>query len=93
MTATVADNPAEQRFELREDGHTAFAAYRLEGDRIIFNHTVVPPELGGRGVGSRLVAAALDQAKQRGLTIVPVCSFVQSYLTKHPEAAPRSENQ
>ena len=72
----VTDNVGRSRYELVVDGVTAFAEYRLLGDRIIFPHTVVPPEIGGRGVGGRLVNAALDDAERRELAVVAECSFV-----------------
>lgn len=85
--ADVIDNQAEQRFELAVEGGTAIAAYRREGDRIIFTHTEVPPELEGQGIGSRLVAGALAQVRRAGLTVVPACAFVAAYLRRHPDAA------
>lgn len=84
---TVIDNAAEHRFELVADGHTAVAMYVREGDRIVFTHTIVPPELEGRGIGTRLVAGALEQVRTAGLRVVPQCPFVAAYLEKHPEAA------
>ena len=84
-TIEVHDNPAEGRFETSVDGTTAFAEYRLDGDRIAFTHTIVPPALEGRGVGSALVRAALDAARERGLKVVPRCSFVAAYMRRHPE--------
>ena len=80
----VRDNASEHRFELAADGQTAFAAYRLEGDVMTFTHTIVPPELEGRGFGSALVSAALDSARERGLKIVAKCSFVAGYIDRHP---------
>ena len=50
----IVDNAAAGRFELTVDGHTAFAAYKPAGHRIVFTHTEVPSELQGRGV-SRLL--------------------------------------
>jgi predicted GNAT family acetyltransferase len=82
---TVRDNRAEQEFELDVDGHRAVAAYQLEGDTIVFTHTVVPPEVEGRGVGTRLIRAALDIARDRGLKVVPQCRFVRAYIERHPE--------
>ncbi len=82
---TVRDNRAEQEFELDIDGHRAVAAYQREGDRIVFTHTVVPPEVEGRGVGSRLIRAALDSARDQGLKVVPQCQFVAAFIRKHPE--------
>jgi predicted GNAT family acetyltransferase len=83
--SNIIDNPDEQRFELAEGGHTAVASYRLEGDTISFTHTVVPEEIEGRGFGSRLVRFALDQARERGLKVVPLCYFVKGYIERHPE--------
>ena len=81
----VSDNPVEHRFEVEVDGVRALAAYRMEGDTIVFTHTEVPPELEGRGVGSTLVHAALTSARERNLKVVPQCSFVAHYMRKHPE--------
>ena len=55
------------------------------GDVVTFTHTVVPPEAEGHGVGSRLVAGALEQVRAAGLTIVPACAFVAAYVERHPE--------
>ncbi len=82
----VTDNRAEQRFGLDlGEGEIAFAAYRLEGGRIVFPHTVVPEGHEGQGIGSRLVRAALASARERGLAVVPRCSFFAEYMTRHPE--------
>lgn len=84
---TVHDNRAEQEFTLDLDGHRAIAAYQREGDRIVFTHTVVPPQIEGRGVGSKLIRAALDSARDQGLKVVPQCHFVAAFIRKHPEYA------
>lgn len=81
----VRDNVAEQEFELVVDGHRAVAAYQMEGDVIVFTHTVVPPEIEGRGVASKLIRGALDAARDRGLKVVPQCTFVRAYMERHPE--------
>lgn len=60
------DNPVAQRYELAADGELAFAAYQIDGDVITFTHTIVPPEIGGCGVGSRLIAAALATSATEG---------------------------
>lgn len=87
MTSEVHDNAAKQQFELIVDGHTALAAYRLKPGVISFTHTEVPKELGGRGIGSQLAKSALDQARARGLKVVPLCPFIKGYIDKHPEYA------
>lgn len=82
----VRDNPQEQRFELDlGGGEIAFADYRLDGDAIIFPHTVVPAAHGGQGIGTRLVEAALTAARERGLKVVPRCSFFAHYMKVRPE--------
>lgn len=81
----VSNNEERSRYELVEQGHTAFAAYGIDGAVITFTHTVVPPALQGMGVASRLIAAALADARARGLKVVPQCPFVAAYIAKHPE--------
>ena len=81
----VHDNAAEHRYELTVDGGTAIAAYQDEGGSRVFTHTLVPPELEGHGVGTRLVAGALADVRARGLKLVPHCPFVAAYVERHPE--------
>lgn len=81
----VRDNPDGSRFEAMVDGVLALAAYRLEGERICFTHTEVPAALGGRGIGSALIGAALAAARERGLKVVPQCTFVAAYMQRRPE--------
>jgi predicted GNAT family acetyltransferase len=79
-------NEAKKRFELEVDGHTAFIECILTNDNIMFlTHTEVPPALGGKGVGSRIVEKALNYIKDHGYTLAPLCPFVAKYLRIHPE--------
>ncbi|MET1111313.1 MAG: GNAT family N-acetyltransferase [Allosphingosinicella sp.] len=81
----VRNNEAAHRYELEVEGQLALAAYRLRDGRITFTHTEVPTALEGRGVGSKLVKAALDDARAQGLKVVPACPFVKHYIDEHPE--------
>jgi uncharacterized protein len=85
----VTDNQAEARFELDTDGHVAVLMYRRNGKRLVLIHTDVPVELEGRGIGGRLVEAAIDRAARDGLTIVPLCPFARSWLERHADQAAR----
>ncbi len=85
MPSPIRDNTALSRFELDAGGVTAFMKYRLNGGVLTLDHTETPVEARGRGIASRLVKAVLDEARRRGLKIVPRCPFVSAYLTKHPE--------
>jgi len=87
MTDMVQNNPAESRYELNVEGHVAAAYYEIANGVITFVHTEVPPELGGKGVGSRLIKSALDQVRAAGLKVVAQCPFVKAYIDKHPEYA------
>jgi uncharacterized protein len=86
-TPQVVDDPVASRFVIEADGHVAELVYELDGDRLALVHTGVPAALEGRGIGGVLVAAAIDEAKRRGLAIVPVCPFVQGWLRRHPDVA------
>lgn len=83
----VIDNKSEQRFELSVEGHLAAAYYQRRGTVITFEHTEVPPELGGKGVGSRLVKGALDLVRAEGLKVVAECPFVKGWIDKHSDYA------
>jgi uncharacterized protein len=85
--AAVRDNADRHRFELDADGHVAFSNYARAGNVIIIQHTEVPKELGGRGIGSALARGVLEFARAQGLKVVPRCPFVKSYIDKHPEFA------
>lgn len=82
---SVRDNKAEAEFELTVEGHRAVAAYQMEGDTIVFTHTIVPPQVAGHGVASKLIRFALDSARDRSLSVVAQCEFVRAYIDKHPE--------
>ena len=74
------------RFTITEDGHEAELVYRIDGDRITLVHTGVPEELGGKGIGGKLVEQAIAKARADGLTIVAQCPFAKGWIEKHPEA-------
>ena len=81
----VVDNQALHRFEAVTDAGHAIADYRLRDKTITFTHTEVPESMRGRGIAGILARAALDSARQRGLKVVPVCSYMSAFIRKHPE--------
>ena len=82
---TVRDNPEKHRFEIDLGDSTAVAEYIVTPTKIIFSHTEVPPQHEGKGIGSTLIRAALDNARTRGLKVIPTCPFFASYMKRHPE--------
>ena len=84
----ITDNAARTRVEARLDGEVAgFAAYRDRPGVREFTHTEVDPAYEGRGVGGALARAALDEARARGLRVVPSCPFIRGWIAKHPDYA------
>ena len=86
----IVDNTEARRFETTVDGHRAELAYRRHGNRIVLIHTEVPEELEGNGLGGALVTAAIEDAIEHSLTIVPQCSFARDWLERHPDVAARA---
>ena len=78
-------NEADQRFEMTVDGLTAFVAFERFQGGIDITHTIVPPELGGRGIGTALAHHVLEFAQQHHLKVEPSCEFIRSYIARHPE--------
>ena len=82
----IADNPEQERYEIRVDGELAgFTQYRLRPGLIAFVHTEVDDRFEGRGLASRLIGFALDDARSRGLSVLPFCPFVNGYVQRHRE--------
>ncbi len=83
---TVVDQPDHDRYRIESDGApVGLLTYRLAGGVITFRHTEIDPSVGGRGLGSALVRYALDDARARGLSVIPVCPFVAAFIVRHPE--------
>jgi predicted GNAT family acetyltransferase len=83
----VVNNLEKHRYELAVDGHIAATYYEIADGVITFVHTEVPPELGGKGIGSQLIKGALDQVRSEGLKVIAQCPFVKAYIGKHAEYA------
>jgi predicted GNAT family acetyltransferase len=83
----VVNNEAAQRYEAYVDGRLAVITYQRRGDRIIFIHTEVPEALEGHGIAGTMARVALDEARARGLKVIPRCPFVAGYIRRHPEYA------
>jgi len=81
----VKNNQAKSCYEANVDGQLAVLTYERDGDTITYLHTETPASLEGRGVGSALARAALDEARSQQLTIVPQCPFVAAYIRRHPQ--------
>ncbi len=81
----ISNNENLHRYELETEGQSAVAYYKLAPGVITLTHTETPVALRGRGIASRLVRGALEDARARGLKVVPKCPFVSAYIARHPE--------
>ena len=88
MDTELADAPDRNRYELRSGEQlVGFIDYRLDDGVITLVHTEVPEAFSGQGHAATLAGAALADARERGLRVVPTCSYVAAYIDKHPEHA------
>ena len=85
MPAEIRNNKDLHRFETAAGGDVAVAYYSLTHGTMTFTHTEVPYALQGQGIASRLIRGALEAARADGLKVVPRCSFVSTYIARHPE--------
>jgi predicted GNAT family acetyltransferase len=83
----VTRNDAQHRFETTVEGHPSVLTYRESAGRVTLIHTEAPSELRGRGIADALARTALEDARQRGLRVRPLCPFVQAFMKRHPEYA------
>lgn len=82
----IWDDEENHRYALEVDGrHAGMAVYHLRGGRHFFVHTEVDEEFSGKGLGTRLVKYALDDVREAGGSVVPLCPLFAAYIKRHPE--------
>jgi len=81
----IEHDKERRTFQTLVDGITAYVSYRLVDDGLDIRHTIVPDEIGGRGIASALVKAAYDYALKNGYKPVATCSYAVVWLQRHPE--------
>jgi hypothetical protein len=82
----VADAPGRNRYELSINGDVVgYTAYHARPGLVAFVHTEVDEQFQGRGVGDQLIRYALEDARARGLAVLPFCPFVKAFIERHRE--------
>lgn len=81
----VVDNKIFSQYEMRIDGHLAKIEYSNKSGKIFLIHTEIPEELAGKGIASYLAKEVFKLIEEEGMTIVPMCKFIKTYIRKHPE--------
>ena len=84
---TFDDDAAAGRLRAMLDGEEAgHIEYDPIGTQsLLLKHTEVGSRYEGRGIGSRLVATFLDNARRRGRTVVPICPYALAFVRRHRE--------
>jgi predicted GNAT family acetyltransferase len=83
----VTDNPARSRYELTQDGLTAFADYSRCNGKVVIPHVEAPPELRGTGAAGRLMEGVVADVRAKGEKLVPLCPYAAAWMERHPEHA------
>ena len=85
MSYQLIDNEAAKQYEFHIDGQIVRIEYIKVPGKIFLTHTEVPPSMEGKGLGSSIIKAALEEVKKNDWVLVPLCPFVAGYIKKHPE--------
>lgn len=80
----ITDNTDKRRFELYENGHTAFADYRRDNDSLYIDYVEAPPVLRGTGAAGRLMEGVMQSARSQNLKVIPVCGYAAAWIKRHP---------
>ena len=85
MSLNIEHDQAGQRFRTQVDGVACVLEYTERAGVMTITHTEVPAEVGGRGIASALVQAAMDTARANGWKVNPACSYSGAWMARHPE--------
>jgi uncharacterized protein len=87
MDIRQSDNGLKGSFYIEMDGsRIAEMTYVWAGtDRIIIDHTDVGPALKGKNAGKQMVFKAVEFAREKRISIIPLCPFAKSVFERVPE--------
>lgn len=85
MSFAIQHDSAAHRFHTEVESARCVLDYTLTSGVMTITHTGVPAKVGGRGIASALVQAALDNARGEGWKVVPSCSYAAAWMERHPQ--------
>lgn len=89
ITITRHENGNRGEYRAHVPGNDAIGRLtwmEQDGTRVA-DHTLVPPQIGNRGIAARLVERMVEDARSEGFRIRPLCSYVVVAFRRHPEWA------
>jgi predicted GNAT family acetyltransferase len=78
-------NREQSRYEMDEQGFTAYADVRETPGRLYVDYVFAPPELRGTGAAGRLMSALAAEARAQQLKITPICGYAAAWLRRSHE--------
>ncbi|MDE8653740.1 GNAT family N-acetyltransferase [Novosphingobium album (ex Liu et al. 2023)] len=89
VTITKHDhgNAGEYHAHVADSDHIGRLTWVVRDGVHVAEHTLVPGEIGGRGVAGRLVEALVADARENHFKIRPQCTYVVAAFARHPEWA------
>ena len=91
MAEQVINEVDKSMYSLTLEGieEPAFLKYTIldkpEGKVYNLTHTYVSPAMRGKGVAAKLVKQAFSHARTENHKIIPTCSYIVTYLDRHPD--------
>lgn len=88
VRAKRADSPQADNVKAADEPNEiiGYASYDFYDDAILITRTSVRREYTGMGIAENLIRTALDEIRSEGAyCVVPICSYVQNFIDKHPE--------
>lgn len=89
LNARVRVVPERNRYEIAVDdqpaGFTRYEHRKGGSGEIVFIHTEIDDSFSGQGLGNTLIRYALDDARTKGLAVIPYCPFVRGFIAKHED--------
>ena len=74
----IMHDKKNQRFNLDINGELAKVDYTTKGGKMYLNHSEVPYNLRGQGIGKVLVEKTFEKLTEENYTAVAVCSYIKA---------------
>jgi predicted GNAT family acetyltransferase len=84
----IEHNEQEKRgtFFIDEAGKkVAQMTYALEDGKMVIDHTMVDESIRGNDIGAQLVSEGVKYARDKGIKILPVCTYAKKVLEENKE--------